>query len=418
VIDHVTVLLEIAGELQTGAPKDKQAEKSHRKAISGECNLQYDEKTLEVPDGAAGRWRSIRSYEKATASLKIEKDPFQPTLRPRRALVVAQVEPPKTTLFSPRGPLTLEELDLIEVLGNSLLLDQFLPAERVPEGHSWKPSDKVVAALLGLDAMTHSDVQSVLTEVTDSVARFEMAGRAEGTINDVASTSDVKAKYRFDRRSRRIDWLGLVVKEQRGISAVAAGFDVIVRAQVRIVPKAESKTLDDEALMGLALEPTAELTQLAYESAQGGWRLTHDRRWCVNADDHDLAIVRLIDRGDFIAQCNLSPLPKRPPEKLPSLEEFQGDIRRGLGKNFGEFVEAGQSTSDANYRVYRVVVRGKVEDVANQWNYYLVADSHGRQAVFAFTVEEKFAERLTGADEKLVHALRFVEPKVAAGEKK
>lgn len=417
-VDQVTVQLEFSGTLQVSAPKEKQSEKARRNAASGECKLQFDERTLAVPDGAAQKWRSVRSYQAATAKLKIEKEQHESSLRPDRTLIVVHIEPPKVMLFSPRGTLTLQELDLIKTGGDSLVLEQLLPAEAVAAGYSWKPADKVVAALLGWDGVTHSEIESVLKEVTDTVARFEIAGRAEGTVNDVTSTIDLKAKYRFDRRAQRIDWMGLVVKEQRGVGAVEAGYDLLVRAQVRIVPKAESAALAEDALKGLAQEPTAELTQLFYESAQGGWRLTHDRRWCVNVDAPERAVVRLIDGGDDIAQCNLWPLPAASPEKLPSLEDFQEDVRKQLGKSFGEFVEASQSANGANYRVYRLAIRGKVEDVPSLWNYYLVADAGGRQAAFAFTLEEKFAERFAGADEKLVDAFRFAEPKVAAGQKK
>ena len=130
--------------------------------------------------------------------------------------------------------------------------------------------------------------------------------------------------------------------------------------------------------------------------------MTHDRRWHLHVDEKNLAVLKLIDGRDCLARCHISSLPKRPVEKLPSLEEFQDDVRRGLDKSFGDFVEVRQSVDAANRRIFRVVARGEVEKLAIQWNYYLVADQAGRQVVLAFPIEEKFVERLGKADEQLV----------------
>ena len=53
--------------------------------------------------------------------------------------------------------------------------------------------------------------------------------------------------------------------------------------------------------------------------------------------------------------------------------------------------------------------RGTVSEVPIRWIYYHVADQQGRQAVFAFVVEEKFYDRLGEKDQKLVDSFRFKE---------
>jgi hypothetical protein len=109
-------------------------------------------------------------------------------------------------------------------------------------------------------------------------------------------------------------------------------------------------------------------------------------------------------------QCNVSSLPSREPEKLVSLEEFQDDVRLALGKAFGEFIEAGQSANEANYRVFRVVVHGTSSDIAMRWIYYLVADPQGRQVALTFTIEQAILDRFADADKAMVNSLRFGEP--------
>ncbi len=407
--DRIVALLEVGGEL-----KEVVEDKVQRAKMGVKCNFSYDEKTLEVPTGSADRSRSARYYDRLDTVIKVEDEVIKPVLRPQRRLIGVEIEPPKMTLFSPHGTLTRDELDLIDVLANSLLLDQLLPEKPVAIGEAWKHPKELMVALLGLDAAGQSDVQSVLKEVTDTVARMELSGRVEGALGGVSTEIELKAKYRFDLKSKRIDWLGLLVKEQRSIGHVKRGVDAVARLQIQISPKASSPRLTDATLENLSLTPTAGLSQLSYAPAKSGWQVTHDRRWYVIGDHRDLTILRRIDRGELIAQCNVSALPKSAPGKQVSLTEFQEDVQKALGKSFGEFVEAGQWANEADYRVYRVVVRGEVSQLPIQWNYYLVADEHGYQVAFAFTVEHKLVERFDKADEELIRSFRFLDLKLVS----
>ena len=201
----------------------------------------------------------------------------------------------------------------------------------------------------------------------------------------------------------------MVVKERRQASPVSDGFEVAAQLQVLIVPDEKSRRFDEADLKGLTLHPTPESLQLSHTSKEGGWEIAHDRNWYVNRDQKGLAsaVLRRIERGDVIAQCNVSALPLGNPDKLLTLEKFQEDIKYALGESFKEFVEAGQSVDKANRRVLRVMVRGTASDLPILWNYYHIADRQGQQASCVFTFEEKYAERLGKADLELVDSLRF-----------
>ena len=201
----------------------------------------------------------------------------------------------------------------------------------------------------------------------------------------------------------------MLVKEVREGSFVD-GVDAVSRLAIIITPVPTPASLADKALAGLTLKPTPELLNLMHQSP-GGWRCTYDRRWYLHYDCPKNSVVKLrfVDGGTPLGECFASSLPQRDPKKLVSLEEFQEDVRRALGKSFGEFVEAGQSTSAANYRVYRVVVHGTSAEIAMRWVYYLVADPQGRQVAFRFPIEQKLADRFAEADKPLVESLRFVE---------
>jgi hypothetical protein len=406
--DRVEVHLEVGGETTyTGQGKPQ------REKMSVVRDLDYVEKTLETPAGPRAVWRSVRDYRKVSADVKVGDGQFKPTLAPEHRLIAVDAAPQTTLLFSPRGSLTRTELDAIHIHANSLLLDRLLPEKPVAIGDRWPHSEQLMAAMLGLDEVAKTTVYSTLKEVTDTLARFEFAGRVEGTIYGVSTVIETRGRYRLVLRTGRIDWLGMLIKEERPASSVEDGLDVVSRLAIRITPAPEAASLADEALAKLALKPTPELTCLTYESPGGGWQCLYDRRWYIHHQrpKSDVAVLRLVDRGAVAGQCNLSSLPQREPEKLVSLEEFQDDVRRALGKSFGEFVEAGRSANAANCRVYRVVVHGTSADIAMRWIYYLVADPQGRQVAFTFTVEQKFVDRFAEADKSLVQSLRFVDKK-------
>ncbi len=100
-------------------------------------------------------------------------------------------------LFSPRGPLTRDELDLVDLPANTLLLDQLLPQKAVSPGDRWQHSDNLLAMLLGLDAISQSDVYSELKEVDATAARMEFEGHVEGAIGGVSTELKIKGRYKF-----------------------------------------------------------------------------------------------------------------------------------------------------------------------------------------------------------------------------
>lgn len=404
-VEKVSTLLEVGGEF-----KERAGGKERRSAMSGVDNLVYHEMTIKADPE---RPRAVRYYEKADSTVKFREGSHAPSLADARRLVGVAIDPPAMTLFGLREPLTRDELEIIDILGNSLLLDRLLPERQVAVGDSWKPADKVVAALLGLDAATNCDVQCVLKEVTPIVARVELSGGIEGPFNDTTTRIKLKGKYRLDLRTGRIDWFALVTREDRRISQVAAGFEITVRFQMTIVPENAPPQLAQNNLAGLGVEPTAETSRLRYESPRDRWQITYDRRWYLNSNDRQKALFKLIQDGTLAGQCNIASLPERDCAQLISLDDYQEDVRRALDKDFGEFVDAKQWGNDAGYRVLRVAVNGTAHDKSNEapirWIYYHVADEHGRQVALTFTVEKEQLDRFAEADRAIVDSLRFAE---------
>lgn len=139
-----------------------------------------------------------------------------------------------------------------------------------------------------------------------------------------------------------------------------------------------------------------------------------DRNWQVVNEDGQVAVLRLVERGDMLAQCNATRLPALTAGKKLSLTEFQADVRKALGDNFRQFTAATELTSGADYHVLRVVAQGAVSDLPIEWRYYHVTDRSGRRAALAFTITQQFSERFGDHDQELALGLRLLEPTAAA----
>jgi uncharacterized protein YjeT (DUF2065 family) len=176
-------------------------------------------------------------------------------------------------------------------------------------------------------------------------------------------------------------------------------------------PAAAPAELAPQATAGLTLEPQAGQTLLELPLPAAGIELTHDRRWRVMTEEHDTTVLRLVDRGDLVAQCNLSPRPALAQSEQLTLEGFQDDVRRALGKNAEQMVEASEEVSDAGLRILRVLVAGKTGELPIQWTYYHLSNDAGRRAALVFTMEGSLAERYPQIDRELVAGFRFAPEK-------
>jgi hypothetical protein len=401
-VQKIRAAVEVKGDVQL----DQDKSESPRLPLLVQATLVYDEKLLPTQE-ASGTRRSVRYYHQAEASIKIGNSSLGPSLRDDRRIVVVRANRDGCLLFSPLGPLTRDELELIDVQGNSLLWGCLLPRTAVAVGDSWEVERDAFGLLLGMDAVTQCDVRGTLTSVTDGVALVDLAGSVSGAVGGVESQVQIKAKCNFDLGRKQVTWFAASLREKRAISHAEPGFEVTARLRVAAGPLDESPSLSDRSLAGLSLEPDSGANLLAFDAERSNFSLIHDRRWRTIVDRPGLCLLRMVDRGTLIAQCNISELPDLESGKAFTLEAFQADVQRSLGPSFGQFVEAQQTTGENGVKVYRVVVSGSSSDVPIQWTYYHLADNAGRRASLAFTLEEKRLEQFAEADRVLVDSFQF-----------
>jgi hypothetical protein len=195
----------------------------------------------------------------------------------------------------------------------------------------------------------------------------------------------------------------LLIKEKRSIGHVSPGLDVVARVDMTIAPLAESTNLTDELARSLAATPAPDADQLIYEQPE--YSLVTDRRWHMIEQRPDVAVWRMVDRGELVAQCNMA-FRDVPDGKTVSLPIFQSEIKKALGKNFQQFVHASQTVNEQGNACLRATATGEVSGLPIQWNYHLVTDGK-KQLTLAFTLESSLESRFAEADQPIVQSIQF-----------
>ncbi|MGL4595103.1 MAG: hypothetical protein ACRCUY_10275 [Thermoguttaceae bacterium] len=401
--DLVETLLEVKGDLkQTDADLKSVSEKME--VVAG---FRYEERIQQFSESGSNL-ASLRQYNLAKAKMKFGQDVKTPELDEKLQTIVCVLDKEKVTLFSPKGALRGEQLLLIEDLpGNTLTLDRLLPGKSVKIGETWKISDSVLRSFLSVDAIVESNVDAILTAVADNMAMVEIIGDVSGIYLGAATEMTVKAKYQFDLSTSRINWLGLLIEEDRSVGHVGPALNLVARLQVKISPTSTPEQLTDELLSSIDLNPSDSVLKLKYDGGKGPWRFSHDRDWYVFQDDAQTTILRKLYRGELVAQCNIADMGKVDVKTMSSIKKFASELETGLGKSFGRIVSSEEIENRFGYKDYLVQIDGIVDDLKLRWIYHLLTDEAGNQSVIVFVVESEMLEQFGQSDQALLNTYRM-----------
>jgi hypothetical protein len=185
-----------------------------------------------------------------------------------------------------------------------------------------------------------------LVSVTERVA-LDRVQRPHGGLDRRGLGGDrVERQGNYHLDQQLMTWYAVSLREKRAIGHAEPGFEVTARLRMAMQPGTAPPELADSQLATLPPTTGRSADLLSFQSDHADFRLLHDRRWRSMIDRHDLSVFRLVDRGDLIAQCNISELPDFEPGRHLSLDEFRADVQEKLGEHFGQIVEASQTESE------------------------------------------------------------------------
>jgi hypothetical protein len=415
-VESVEIRFDVSGTAEFAIEKGQ----SLAHPISAHATVKYRERPLPGAGRDAEALRALRHYDTLDAKIRVADQATSPQLADDRRLLVAEGRREGILFYSPQGPLTALELELVRAPGDSLSLFGLLPPKPVAIGEKWSPPSWVGQMLTDTEAASKSDLNCTLESVTDGQAKVTFEGTVEGATAGSTGKVELHGSYVFDVKAQRLAQAELQQTEERSVGPVSPGIKVTAKAVVIRTPAVDASSLSEEAAAAVPLEPPAPLTQL-YFRAPWNVEFRHDRAWHVFQQSVQIAVLRLMEQGTFVAQCNLAPIrTANAGEHVPE-QQFQNDIRTSLGPRLKAIEKAEAIPTDDRRFLYRVTAVGEANKIPVTWIYYLCAAPNGLQVSFVFAVETALRDRLGGRDLQMLKSLRFLEapkaPSVAVPDK-
>jgi hypothetical protein len=386
------------------AEKDKEAKSL---ALRVETRFGFAERVLTAePEGPARR--VARRVIQAASAINGEVRPIASQVRPEVSLLVAERREGRVVAFSPGGPLTRSELELVEGAGDPLCLAALLPEKPVAVGQKWTVGDEAARSLSGYDALALNRLEATLESCDDETARVGLNGQVRGAALGGEGAIKFAGWLVFDRKAGLVTRLEANRGEARKPGPVEAGLEMkstltVDRREVDPPPE-----LGDEALAGVPTQPAPHLELLLFSPPDGKYTLLHDRDWHTFWDDARQTVLKRLDHGEVVAQCNLAAGPDAGKGRHQDLGQFRDDLRQALGRRFDRIVGAGEvDGAPAGGFRYRVEAQGHEGDVELRWYYYLIASPEGDQLLATFTLAQAQAKRFGDQDLRMIGSLEW-----------
>ena len=317
----------------------------------------FRERILAVQKDGPLVTKLARVYDDARAAITVDGVTSQRTLRPDRRLIVAQRPADALVCYCPQGSLTREELETVSEHFDTLDLAGLLPGKEVATGDTWKIGNAAAQALCLFEGLVENNLTGKLTDVKSGDAVIVIIGAARGIELGAQASVTVNATARFNLAKKRLvalEWRQSDNRDQGPASPAITAESTISLTRESI---AEPKELSDVDLAGVpqGFESPPQLTQVSIRDVKDRFKLNVARDWQVVSQTDARLVLRLLDRGDFVAQATLTPWPKAEPGKHSDAKEFKEQMLASPGWQAEDVMQEGELPSQPTGRfVYRL----------------------------------------------------------------
>src|SRR5262245_52329863 len=168
--------------------------------------------------------KSVRHYVTAVSRATVDGDRVERVLAADHRLIVAQRTGDALFCYSPGGPLTRTELDVVSEHFETLHLAGVLPGKEVSAGDSWKIDSGVAQSICLFDGLISHTLAAKLKQVAAGVALIGIEGTAKGIENGALADLTITAEVRFDVARKRVvavEWKQKDVRDQGPVTPAA-----------------------------------------------------------------------------------------------------------------------------------------------------------------------------------------------------
>ena len=325
-VTRVEVRSSIGGKISRPVGEGKPAEVV---PLTGSHHFVYDERPLPSEDPTTKKLvRAYRTFEFAR-TIKDEEQKADVRKEVRR-MVVLRDDKGRKAPFSPDGPLTFGEIDVVK---NDpfipTLVPGLLPPREVSPGARWAATEAAVLDLTDLDKVEGGGLEVEFVGVVEvdkrKHAKLTVSGAVRGVNEDGPSRQQLDGTGYFDLEANRLSYLKLngvheLLDAKGKVTGKIEGTYTLTRTAS---PKAEEFT--DAALKGVELKPTDDNTLLLHDNPDLGVRFLHPRRWRVGVvQGRQFTLDEDAGGGALFTVL--------PAAKMPTAAAFQGEVKAFLAK--------------------------------------------------------------------------------------
>jgi hypothetical protein len=279
----------------------------------------------------------------------------------------------------------------------------------VTVGDTWTVGDNACQAACLFDGVLKNGLAGKLTALKDGVATFTIEGTAEGIEKGAKVTLTVTATGTFDAATGRVVALAWKQKDDREAGAVNPASQVEVTVALKREPlTAEVKELSDEAVAKLpGAEGSAKFSALRHADPKGRYHLTHARDWYVTGQTDTHLVLRLVEKGEFVAQATVTVWRKVEAGKHTPADEFKKAVADAPGWAAGKTLTEGELPAGDGRWLYRLAQEGKIDGQPAVQTVYLLAGPQGDQVAVTVVVKPEQLKAVGPRDAELVKAIEF-----------
>jgi len=302
--------------------------------VSGTSVIEYDERIIDG-DIKGPVEKTFRIYRRMEFKRKVDGQDQESGIRGEVRRMVLFKHKHAEVPFSPDGPLTYAEIDVVRTDVFTPGLIGLLPKGDVRIGDRWEADQRAVEELTDLQQVTgklECRLQEVAVRQGRRLAQVSFAGTITGMGDDGPGKHQVEGYYFFDLHSHHLSYLYVDgvshLLDQQGQSRGRIEGKYVLTRRLESSPD-----LSDDVVKRLSLEPNAENTLLLFDQPALGVRFTYPRRWTVQKADARQILLDAQGGGGLV--ITLEPL-----TQTPSGKQFQAEAATTLQKQGARILRA------------------------------------------------------------------------------